>query len=95
MASPGNADALQRHYGLQQTLAGSPRVHGNQTHLPRDGVWTAIASSNLDCRSGVLNNEVDAIVLGYQHRPAGRDAAATGLCCVSADDVAGVAAAPG
>lgn len=64
MASPGNADALQRHYGLQQTLAGSPRVHGNQTHLPRDGVWTAIASSKLDRRSVVFNNEVGAIVLG-------------------------------
>ncbi len=29
-----------------------------------DGVWTAIGSSNLDRRSYVYNNEVDAIVLG-------------------------------
>ena len=29
-----------------------------------DGVWTAIGSSNLDRRSVVFNNEVDAIVLG-------------------------------
>jgi cardiolipin synthase len=29
-----------------------------------DGVWTAIGSSNLDRRSFVYNNEVDAIVLG-------------------------------
>jgi cardiolipin synthase len=29
-----------------------------------DGVWTSIGSSNLDRRSVVFNNEVDAIVLG-------------------------------
>ena len=29
-----------------------------------DGVWTAIGSSNLDRRSFVYNNEIDAIVLG-------------------------------
>jgi cardiolipin synthase len=29
-----------------------------------DGVWTMIGSSNLDRRSVVFNNEVDAIVLG-------------------------------
>ncbi len=29
-----------------------------------DGVWTSIGSSNLDRRSAVLNNEVDAVVLG-------------------------------
>jgi cardiolipin synthase A/B len=29
-----------------------------------DGVWTAIGSSNLDRRSVIFNNEVDAIVLG-------------------------------
>jgi len=29
-----------------------------------DGVWTTIGSSNLDRRSVVFNNEVDAIVLG-------------------------------
>jgi cardiolipin synthase len=29
-----------------------------------DGVWTAIGSSNLDRRSVVYNNEIDAIVLG-------------------------------
>jgi cardiolipin synthase A/B len=29
-----------------------------------DGVWTAIGSSNLDRRSVVFNNEVDAIVIG-------------------------------
>ena len=31
-----------------------------------DGVWTAIGSSNLDRRSVVFNNEVDAIVLGIE-----------------------------
>jgi cardiolipin synthase len=31
-----------------------------------DGVWTAIGSSNLDRRSVVFNNEVDAIVLGTE-----------------------------
>ncbi len=31
-----------------------------------DGVWTAIGSSNLDHRSAVFNNEVDAIVLGRE-----------------------------
>ena len=29
-----------------------------------DGVWTSIGSSNLDRRSAVLNNEVDAVVFG-------------------------------
>ena len=29
-----------------------------------DGVWTAIGSSNLDRRSVVFNNEVDAIIIG-------------------------------
>ncbi|MGD0109933.1 MAG: phospholipase D-like domain-containing protein, partial [Rhodopila sp.] len=36
-----------------------------------DGVWTAIGSSNLDRRSFVYNNEMDAIVLG---RPTARAA---------------------
>jgi cardiolipin synthase A/B len=31
-----------------------------------DGVWTAIGSSNLDRRSVVFNNEVDAIILGRE-----------------------------
>ena len=31
-----------------------------------DGVWTTIGSSNLDHRSAVFNNEVDAIVLGRE-----------------------------
>jgi cardiolipin synthase len=31
-----------------------------------DGVWTSIGSSNLDRRSVVFNNEVDAIVLGTE-----------------------------
>jgi cardiolipin synthase A/B len=31
-----------------------------------DGVWTAIGSSNLDRRSFIYNNEVDAIVLGRE-----------------------------
>jgi cardiolipin synthase A/B len=31
-----------------------------------DGVWTAIGSSNLDRRSVVFNNEVDAIILGAE-----------------------------
>ena len=29
-----------------------------------DGAWTAIGSSNLDRRSVVFNNEVDAIIIG-------------------------------
>ena len=29
-----------------------------------DGIWTAVGSSNLDRRSVVFNNEVDAIILG-------------------------------
>jgi cardiolipin synthase len=29
-----------------------------------DGVWTAVGSSNLDRRSVVFNNEVDAIIVG-------------------------------
>jgi cardiolipin synthase len=31
-----------------------------------DGVWTTIGSSNLDRRSVVFNNEVDAVVLGTE-----------------------------
>ena len=57
-----------------------------------DGVWTAIGSSNLDRRSVVFNNEVDAIILGadsasqvetllrrdFRHVEAGRVAAVGG-----------------
>ena len=31
-----------------------------------DGAWSAVGSSNLDWRSTVLNNEIDAIILGSQ-----------------------------
>ena len=37
-------------------------LHAKVTTI--DGVWTAIGSSNLDRRSFVYNNEIDAIVLG-------------------------------
>jgi cardiolipin synthase len=37
-------------------------LHGKVATI--DGVWTAIGSSNLDRRSFVYNNEVDAVVLG-------------------------------
>jgi cardiolipin synthase len=37
-------------------------LHGKIATI--DGVWTAIGSSNLDRRSFVYNNEVDAVVLG-------------------------------
>ena len=39
-------------------------LHGKVATI--DGVWTAIGSSNLDRRSFVYNNEVDAIVLGRE-----------------------------
>lgn len=38
LGPPGDGDALQRHYTLQQTLSGSPLVFGNQTRLLRDGM---------------------------------------------------------
>ena len=31
-----------------------------------DGDWSAVGWSNLDWRSAVWNNEIDAIVLGFQ-----------------------------
>lgn len=37
-----------------------------------DGVWTAVGSSNLDRRSVVYNNEVDAIILGRETAKAAR-----------------------
>ena len=37
LATPGDADPLQRQFALQQALAGSPLVFGNQTRLLRDG----------------------------------------------------------
>ena len=39
-------------------------LHGKIATI--DGVWTAIGSSNLDRRSFIYNNEVDAIVLGRE-----------------------------
>lgn len=39
-------------------------LHGKVATI--DGVWTAIGSSNLDRRSFVYNNEIDAIVLGRE-----------------------------
>ena len=58
-----------------------------------DGVWTAIGSSNLDRRSVVFNNEVDAIILGADTRFAGRSAAATRHGSLRAGHVAGLGAA--
>ena len=37
LATPGDTDPLQRQFALQQALAGSPLVFGNQTRLLRDG----------------------------------------------------------
>lgn len=51
-----------------------------------DGVWTAIGSSNLDRRSIVFNNEVDAIIVG-------RDTASQAQA-ILADDVQAATAIP-
>ena len=37
-----------------------------------DDTWTMIGSSNLDRRSVVFNNEVDAVILGHDTAASGR-----------------------
>ncbi len=65
---PGAIHAARATYGT--LLRAGVRIHemrGAVLHAKVstvDGVWTSIGSSNLDRRSAVLNNEVDAVVLG-------------------------------
>ena len=65
---PGVVNAARASYG--KLLDAGVRIHemrGAVLHAKVstiDGVWTSIGSSNLDRRSAVLNNEVDAVVFG-------------------------------
>ncbi len=71
---PGKSDAnvavaAQRSYYTSFLRAGVKifEVHDYIQHTKAvtiDGVWTAVGSSNLDHRSVLFNDEVDAIVLG-------------------------------
>lgn len=53
---------IQRGVRIYEMKAGM--LHAKVSTI--DGVWSAIGSSNLDRRSFVYNNEIDAIVLGRQ-----------------------------
>ena len=65
---PSCTHAARSLYG--NLLRGGARIHEVNDGMLHgkvatiDGVWTAIGSSNLDRRSYVYNNEIDAIVLG-------------------------------
>ena len=65
---PGVVNAARASYG--KLLEAGIRIHEIRDAVLHakvstiDGVWTSIGSSNLDRRSAVLNNEVDAVVFG-------------------------------
>ncbi len=65
---PGAIHAGRATYG--RLLRAGVRIHEMRHAVLHakvatiDGVWTSIGSSNFDRRSAVMNNEVDAVVLG-------------------------------
>jgi cardiolipin synthase len=65
---PATVSAARASYGdLLESGAHIYEVHNAVLHSKLatvDGVWSTIGSSNLDRRSVVFNNEVDAIILG-------------------------------
>jgi cardiolipin synthase A/B len=65
---PGVLAAGRAAYGdLLEAGVSIAEVHDSVLHsklVAIDGAWTAIGSSNLDRRSVVFNNEVDALILG-------------------------------
>ena len=66
--APKVRDAARSHYA--DLLAGGVKIFEMQDAILHaktaviDGVWSAVGSSNIDARSVVFNDEVDAIVLG-------------------------------
>lgn len=73
---PGTTDAravgyaARSHY--QELLAGGVKIYERQSALLHaktaviDGVWTCVGSANLDWRSAVDNDEVNAVILGQE-----------------------------
>ena len=71
---PGQSDSSAAvaagRSGYGDLLQGGVKIHERQQRILHaktaviDGAWSAIGSSNLDWRSAVWNNEIDAIILG-------------------------------
>lgn len=53
-ARSGPTDILARHMVAEEAISGQPLI---------DGVWSMIGSTNLDIRSFLHNDEINAIVL--------------------------------
>ena len=84
--TPAAAFAARSHYA--RLLRGGVRIYERQAALLHaktaviDGVWSRVGSSNLDWRSAVDNDELDAIVIGREfaqamHRAYAMDEAAS------------------
>jgi cardiolipin synthase len=58
--------------GYERLLVAGVKIHERQHRILHaktaviDGAWSAVGSSNLDWRSTVWNNEIDAIILGSE-----------------------------
>jgi cardiolipin synthase A/B len=72
---------FDRHLALEEGVVGTPLVVGNKVVLLKDGpatfqamvnairidgVWSTIGSTNLDWRSFLHNEEVNAVILGQE-----------------------------
>ncbi len=68
--SDSSAAVAAGRAGYGELLEAGVRIHERQQKILHaktavvDGAWSAIGSSNLDWRSTVWNNEIDAIILG-------------------------------
>ena len=73
---PGQSDSTAAvaagRAGYGELLEAGVRIHERQGRVLHaktavvDGAWSAVGSSNLDWRSTVWNNEIDAIILGEE-----------------------------
>lgn len=73
---PGTTDARAVGYAARshyrELLAGGVKIYERQSALLHaktavvDGVWTCVGSANLDWRSAVDNDEVNAVILGQE-----------------------------
>ena len=87
---PGQSDSdaavAAGRAGYGDLLENGVKIHERQQRILHaktaviDGAWSAVGSSNLDWRSTVWNNEIDAIILGPEF--------GTKMEAMFADDVA-------
>ena len=82
LSGNGELDILQQHVAVEQAIVGSPLTAGRlragvkiyerrgaMLHAKTatiDGVWSCVGSTNLDWRSFLHNDELDATILGRE-----------------------------